>query len=494
MGEVKRYILYAALYVASGAVVLYTHYIQTSKYSADAIDQELTLIAASHFNLAQLVDNLPQVFNANLHAAALKLSDTRGNFLGAMYDSRRMGANDYKAFLDEKKFSEGTAFREYKTHIWESKRRKLVIVAVSLERARFAEYLALMGRDHALYYIAPLYIIVGMLAFFVFILFKTGKGAKSKRAADIPQFTLTRSSETKASTKPKPQAWLLKPGSVADSTIRHTLETLAQLTNAQSVALFARKVGRNNNVWQGVCELRGTIFVRGLTPEASDFSDAGADSVHLVSQGGLSQYFFDAELGEATQCFRLEWDNPPEILQETQNRILDFVREKSRSLLVEHYYEKSIIDEETGLYSHPYGMFCIKERLLSGKLFATGALRLTALKEKSMSARQARTSIRVMREHFAADEAPVIVRGDDSLLIIIFSGDSNDAKIVQHAMASLYAAFEAQGLHPIAALVEDSSQCGSVQKLAKTLERLLDTSHSTHKMEVYRVQDKIRMY
>jgi hypothetical protein len=130
--------------------VLFTHYWQSSKFNKDAVDEQITLVAASHFSLSQLVDNLPNVFKENPHAAALKITDLRGAFLGAMYDSRRMPATTYKAFLETRAFDlQASPFAGYTLHSWESKRRRLRIVAVNLERMLLSEYLARMGREMA---------------------------------------------------------------------------------------------------------------------------------------------------------------------------------------------------------------------------------------------------------------------------------------------------------------------------------------------------------
>mgnify|MGYP007071085246 CR=1 FL=1 len=61
MGIFRHYGIFAAVYFFAGAAVLTTHYLQTSPYNRDALEEKLTLVSASHFNLSQLVDNLPVV-------------------------------------------------------------------------------------------------------------------------------------------------------------------------------------------------------------------------------------------------------------------------------------------------------------------------------------------------------------------------------------------------------------------------------------------------
>jgi hypothetical protein len=169
MSFFRRHSFYAAAYLLAGMAVLFTHYYRSSAYNKAELDEKLTLVAASHFHLSQLVDNLPAVFRENSHAAALKISDLRGSFLGAMYDARRMTAAEYKVFLDTKIFDpKNPAVPGYEFHLWESKRRKLRILALSLHRMQFGEYLAVMGRDYALHYIIPLYLLAGILGFAAF--------------------------------------------------------------------------------------------------------------------------------------------------------------------------------------------------------------------------------------------------------------------------------------------------------------------------------------
>ncbi|HRP68410.1 MAG TPA: hypothetical protein PLY93_02650, partial [Turneriella sp.] len=126
MPLLRKYVLFACCYLFIGVAVLYTHYLQTSPYQKDALDEKLTLVAASHFSLPQLVDNLPTVFRENSHAAALKLTNFKGEFLGAMYDARRMRSDEYRQFLDTKSFTvQKSPLIGYEILIWESKGRKL---------------------------------------------------------------------------------------------------------------------------------------------------------------------------------------------------------------------------------------------------------------------------------------------------------------------------------------------------------------------------------
>ncbi|MBN8221780.1 MAG: hypothetical protein J0L53_12710, partial [Spirochaetes bacterium] len=275
MAFVKRYSIYAACYLLAGVAVLFTHYLQTSSYKKAELDERLTLAAASHFALSQLVDNLPAVFKENPHAAALKISDLRGGFLGAMYDARRMSSGEYKIFLDTRAFEPGKSpVPGYEMHVWESKRRKLRIVALSLRRAQFSEYLAGMGRDYALHYIIPLYILVGgfLLAGFHFFLngkkfdlsrlkFNLAPGPKPVRPAAAPA--------AKMPAKTTAHAWQLKSGVIAEGTIHTALGALRSLAGASSVSLYAQSAGSfwHASAWQGVAEVRGALTVRGEAME-----------------------------------------------------------------------------------------------------------------------------------------------------------------------------------------------------------------------------------
>lgn len=498
MGSIRRYTIYAACYVALGLAVLLTHYYQTSAYSRQTLDENITLVAASHFSLSQLVDNLPSVFRENPHAAALKLSDLKGSFLGAMFDSRRMSAAEYKQFLDTKSFqSETAAISGYTTHIWESKRRKIRIVALSLPRAQFTEYLSQMGRSYSLHYIIPLYLLAGALGLFA-LHFLTGsrRPPQAQKKTPAEKLTLTHTAPPVAQpAKPRGHAWQIKPGTIAESTIREALGELRQMTGATCVSLFTQKSGWSKTHWQGVTELRGALVVRGDSMEPPVFSDQQPAATSLLSPDGLTWHFFDSECAQASLCFSLRFARH-EIMpgSEMRMRITDFVRSRARSLMVEHYYENSILDAETGLYSNPYAMFSVKERLLAGKPFATAAMRFQpAVNDQGLSARNARTAIRVMREHFAAEEAPVIARGNENTLVIVFAANDSAAGTALKALQQLHGAYRAQGRSTASALVEDSATCGTAQRLLKTLEALLGKSATSGTIELYRAQEHLRI-
>jgi hypothetical protein len=487
MSPLARYFLYFTLYVASGLAVLTTHYYQTSALSPQTLDEQITLVAASHFSLSQLIDKLPAVFRENPHAAALKISDLRGDFLGAMYDARRMSAVEYQQFLALKTFSAGAvAIPGYATHIWESKRRKLRIVALSLPRMQFSEYLVRMSQAAYLNYIIPLYLLAGILGLFALHAF-SGKALRAVRAHQHTQQTPGRPPGV-AAPKARGHAWHIKPGLIADSAIRDALQTLRQMTGATCVSLLARATNKRNAAWTGVTELRGSLLVRGESIDVTGIDRTDAAATFVAIHDNKTWFFFDCEYAEASLCFRLQFDRSEQAPgDELQQRIADFTRTRAHALVVEHYYENSILDADTGLYSHPYAMFSLKERLLAGHPFATGVLRLT-VPAATIDARSARTAIRILREHFTAETAPVVARADEQTLLIIFAPDTG--KEAAAAMRQLLSAYRSQAKGPVAAIVEDSASCGSAQRVLRTLELLLAHSEKTGEVAALKQQER----
>lgn len=493
MSPLARYALYFVCYVASGLAVLTTHYYQTSDYSQQSLDEQITLVAASHFSLSQLVDNLPAIFRENPHAAALKISDLRGDFLGAMYDSRRMSAAEYKQFLAVKTFTPGAAAVEgFTVHIWESKRRKLRIVALSLPRMQFSEYLARMSHTAYLNYIIPLFLLTGAVGLYLLHML-SGKALRSVRPINRVAQTGTAGPAMAAAALPKNRthAWHLKPGVIADSAIRDALKTLRQMTGAGCVSLFARSGKKKNSAWTGVTELRGAIIVRGDSMDATGIDGTDAAATFASIHNGKTWFFFDGEYAEASLCFCLQFDRADQAPgDELRQRIADFTRARARALMTEHYYENSILDADTGLYSQPYAMFSLKERLLTGRPFATAILRLTA-PSAFLDARSARTAIRVLRENFGAETAPVIARADDSTLMILFAPDTGNAALT--SLRQLFSAYRSQAKNPVAAIVEDSPACGSAQRVLKTLEILLTQSEKSSEVAALRQQERLHI-
>lgn len=499
MGIFRHYGIFAAVYFFAGAAVLTTHYLQTSPYNRDALEEKITLVSASHFNLSQLVDNLPVVFRENPHAAALKITDLRGSFLGAMYDARRMSSAEYRVFLDKKLFEAGKeVLPGYQLHIWESKRRKLRIVALSLKRAQFSEYLAGMSRDYALHYIIPLYLLAGILGLFAFHYFFSGKKIR------IPKFTLTgktpatapavtrQSAPMKFPAAPKANAWQLKSGIMAEGTINSVLEKLRTLAGATGVSLYTRP----GSAWQSAVELHGSLVVRGEAMEIPALLVHGADSEDsVISPDKQRWFFFNTAAKSAQLCFALQFASADDAPQsDLLASISELVRVNSRALMVEHYYENSIIDAETGLYSNPYAMFSMKEKILAGLPFSVAYLRFAdADFRPGTASKTARTAIRVLRENYSAEDAPVIARGAGSTILIIFSAHKTGVSPALKAMAQLQTAYTNLGKRVPAGIIEDSASCGNGPRVLKLLEKLADKSAQSGKLEVYKAQEHLNI-
>ncbi len=502
MAHWKRYSLIFAAWLMAGVAVLFTHYMQTSRYSKDAVDEQITLVAASHFSLSQLVDNLPGVFKENAHASALKISDLRGAFLGAMYDSRRMPAQTYKAFLEARSFDlQNSPFPGYVLHSWESKRRKLRIVALSLERMQFSEYLGRMGRDLHLHYLIPLYILLGLglLAGYHFFAlgFKTPMAlprfANLTGKTKVRQFDkgvrVTAAPGGRTASLPAANAWQLRPGIIAESHIRETLSHLKAISGALSISFCARQKADPKEQWSGVLELRGAILVRGgamqLPPPAG--TRQTENNWYQPSADRSEWYFFGGDETVPVSCFILRFANADAAPgSDSLERISAYVRKSTRPLLVEHYYESSIIDAESGLYSNPYAMFTLKEKLLSGLPLATTAIRFAEADATSTQLQKtARNAIRVMREFFTAENAPTIARGAEDTLLIIFAAEKTATGTALKAVTQLVASYRNLGRRTHAGFIEDAAICGNPQQILKILSQLLDKSAKSGAIELY---------
>lgn len=484
MSPLARYFLYYTCYVALGLAVLATHYYRVSDYNRQALDEQITLIAASHFSLSQLVDQLPRLFQENPHAAALKLSDYKGEFLGAMYDSRRMSAGEYKRFLETKTYSANNSpVPGFFLHIWQSKGRKLNIIALSLPRMQISEYLVRMAREAYLHYLIPLFLALGIFGLYALHLF-SGKGLKRAKTVE----PIAHSSAAAARGNP----WRLKPGFITESAIRDTLQYLQQTTGALSVALFVRhEKRRKRSAWVGVSEIHGTLLVRGDSMEMVELDNIAADAVFVRHASGQTWLFFDGEFAVAQVCFIFRFAQKEQAIDDAmRQRIADFIHTRAEALMTEHYYENSIIDTDTGLYSHPYAMFSLKERLLAGNRFATALLRFSG-NNSFLDDRAARTAIRILREKFDAASAPVVARHDDKSMLIIFAPEHEASQAAQQALQQLFAAYRSQGKNPVAAFVEDAAACGRAPRLLKTLEVLLSQSEKTGEVAVAKEQVRL---
>lgn len=500
MGLVKKYGLIAIFYLFAGFAILYTHYWQTSPYSKTALDETLTLVAASHFSLPQLVDNLPTVFRENPHAAAFKIINLKGEFLGAMYDARRMRAEIYKQFLDTAEFStQKSPFPGYEILIWESKGRKLRIVALSLERTQWSTYLVAMSHAYALQYVIPLYILAGVFLLFVYHRFgrdilqlhgKNNLGHKKRLPFFAAQPKVESTPQTKISEVKN--RWQLKSGMLAEGSIYSTLAELRTLSGAESVRLFAKTTAR----WQGIAEVRGSLAVRGEAMEIPNSLSKEINFIEEIVEGDKEGEWlcFNGPAQNAQLCFVLYLAQTKGILDANAKvRIADFVKSHSRNLIVEHYYENSILDVESGLYSFPYANFTLKERILSGLPFAVAAFEFPKVAfDTGVLQKLSRTAIRTMREYFTVEEAPVISRGSGNTLLIIFQ-PQGETKVSQteKAVKQLYLSY--RNLLSVersvkGALVSDAASFGSSTRTIKILSRLLEESAATGALSLYKSQ------
>lgn len=483
MPAVRKYTIFAALYLFCGFAILFAHYLSVSPYNKAALDEKLTLVAASHIGTAELVDNLPALFRENAHAAALKLTDLRGSFLGAMYDARRMSSSDYKFFLDTKVFDpQKPPLPHYAIHTWESKRRHVRMVVLSLKRMQIAEYLSLMSREYALHYLIPLFIILGAVGLTAYhFYFASNMKPLSRFPKNITQRKASVPPNAPPLARTKSAAWSIKSGAISESTMQNVLINLRSLAGATYVSVFARTERRR---WQSVIALHGSLVVRGDAVERPGLlHDTNAEQIVHTTDRCEWLFFNDAD----TLCFVLRFaagENAPS--RDGAERIADFVREHARALLVEHNYESSILDSESGLYSAPYAAFSLKEKILAGKPFAVAIFRFAANDfSRELLPKTARTAIRIMRENFTAEEAPVIARGQDNTIVCIFQSRKDKAAKETAALRQLFNAYTSLGKRFEAAAIEDAASGGGATRTLRVLERLLAHSQASGKLEFY---------
>lgn len=501
MSLVTRYSLYSAIYVACGLALLFTHYLNVSPYKKDALDEKLTLIAASHFQVAALVDNLPALFKENPHAAALKISDLKGAFMGAMYDSRRMSGGEYKTFLDTKAFDpQHPPIPGYTLHVWESKRRHLRIVVLSLTRATFGEYLSIMGRDYSFHYIIPLYLVLGALGLaafhfffaqnqvgFIPLLKKSAHSTTPAHPASGPTTTV------RAAAKRTGHVWRLKSGVLAESSIQSTLAHLGRIAGAQVVALYARtessRFFSNERHWHGVAEVRGAITVRGDGMEIPGLLSGAQGQADIVESPDKKTWLFlNAPAETATLGFVFTFGFGAEIPGiDLTREIAAAVKSRSRSLLTQHSYENSILDAETGLYSAPYALFSLKEKLRAGLKFAVAAFEFSEADfSGEMSAKTVRTAIRILRENFEAESAPVVARADERTILVIFNNAAKTNDSAEKTVRELHKAYANLGRSAAAILIPDATVCGSSQRVLRTLENHLAEAKASGSLAIYK--------
>jgi len=464
MLPLKKYGIFAAAWISFVLSVLCIHYISISAYNKAQIDEKITLVVASHFNLSQLVDNLPTVFRENPHAAALRLTDLRGVFLGAMYDSRRMSTAHYKTFIDG---PGAQTIAGYETHIWESKRRRLRIYTASLPRMQLGEYLAIMGRDYSLHYLIPLYLSLGILALVGWHFFT------SRRTFSVrPLRTTITKAETAPASKQIIQPWRIGSGNMAASDIKSTLENLLKEISANRVTLYSRSTSRKHSAWRGILEIRGmgSLAIRGADIIPDNLLEQSRDpkSDYVVSPDSKHAIFFDTVSGEAQLAFAIKTESR---LARTPFEISEMVKAMSRNILIQHRYEHSILDEDTGLYSAPYATFTLKEKILAGLPFALAALRV---ENRDIFDKVCRTTIRILREAYSAEEAPIVAHFNQNTILIIYQAIPFLPKKSADTFARIDSA--CRGIHSnfASAMIKDAAGLGSASRALALVEKRLN--------------------
>ncbi|MDZ7343891.1 MAG: hypothetical protein ONA90_05195 [candidate division KSB1 bacterium] len=402
---------------------------------------------------------MPQLFRDNPHAAALRISNTRGEFLGAMYDARRIGAEEYKNFLAQKDpLANATPYEFY---LWESKGRKLRIAVLSLRRMQFRTYLARMAGRY-LGHIAVLYLVVGAMLFWLFAAFqhKSIKLARKPPAASA------------APEPPRPHAWHNRPGALAENSIRAVLRELCQMAGAVSAALFIRRINFLRSRWEGFLELCGGLWIRGegMTVPVPNFPDTVR---YYVSPDQKKWYFADPEFAF---CFGLALEKPSQPEPALRDRILQRIEEGCTLLAKELGYETAILDRD-GLFTAPYALFCLKERLLCGRAFAAALVKTALLDPTAI-----RTAIRVLRHHFSSDCAPLIASFGQGAILVVFSQKVNSTQAEQ-AVCALFSALVAQGKNPACGFAGDCVLAGNTEQVLRRLELLAKRSAQTGKVE-----------
>ena len=104
-----------------------------------------------------------------------------------------------------------------------------------------------------------------------------------------------------------------------------------------------------------------------------------------------------------------------------------------------------------------------------------------------------RQAIRVLRENFSADDAPVIARGTGSTILIVFSAHKTGTAPALKAINQLQVAYTNLGKRVPAGIIEDSASCGNGPRVLKLLEKLADKSAQSGKLEVYRAQEHLNI-
>ena len=379
-------------------------------------------LAGIYTDVSAFIDHLPNLFSQNLNVSAFKIADDNNNFLGAMYDSRRISTSAYKDFLKAKLSRDGLVFQEYRSLFWQSKTRKLKITTLYLPMASFADYtrfflLAGIGFSACV----SLFIFAGLII--CMIVYHVSHPPQSKQLLGIRPKVTRQATANKTETSSTIQLDRNSTSSIlSENRIRKTMDELRSITQSPHIGFYMRQENEAKFEWKGILELRNELVIRGdsiAIPGLLNLAHVPENRGVIHSTDNKQWFISNDNLEKASVLFSLGFEAETKLTSEQCKKGLSIVKSQVREMQIERNYEQAILDQLTGLYAAPYAFFSIREKIQNGTHFSVTYLKFADNLSEDNLKTVSHFLLKVARSHYDASEAPLIARLEMSQFIIV---------------------------------------------------------------------------
>ena len=467
-----------------GAAWLVTDYYSKSKTSSAQIETQINQLAGAYTDISAFVDHLPSMFSKNLNAAAFKITDDANTFIGAMYDSRRISTPAYNEFLKAKLNRENVLYREYRTIHWQSKTRRLKIIALYLPMANFADYtryfsFAGFGFTAWTSFIVFAGLIMGMG---IYYFLETPQSKQTVRFNPGNEKRPLSSKATAAQTQRKQNSNIL-----SESRIRRTLDELRTITQSPHIGFFIRSEEADKSAWKGILELRNELVIRGdsiAIPELLNLTRV-PENIGVIHSADHKNWFIGNDsLEKSSVLFSFTFEIETKLNAAQCEKALTIVKNHLREMRIEQNYEQAILDQLTGLYAAPYAFFSIKEKLQNQVPFSVMYLKFAENLSDENLQTVSHYLLKIARSHYDASEAPLIARLEMNQFLIVQNTKKDSSAVGRDLFHQQLFNFgnQTSQLKLAMGVISDASGFANLKTLLQTLDALAEKSFAQKKV------------
>ncbi len=330
-----------------------------------------------------LLEELPRYFDRYPHTAAIILSDGRGVLLGSMYAAQRIPEPEYRQIIDDFRsgkvdpaapFSKQNAFLPFTYHAAD----RYSLYFLLRHKLPFAEYWLHTKKTYPqAVWLMVGYFVLGFVAAGLLYAAVNGSAGKRQRIGFAEN---SRPLGTPANAHAK----VRQPGALRPLQLENQIHSLFARLNV--LCPFSRAIyyvpGKGG--WQALLQKRGNLTVRGeLLPPAPEILNDLAQRAswdHPICNATKDEAILPVRSkGELMGALYLTAANMLPFAEMSLHQAMQEVSLFAREFHIKRSFETAAVDEDTGFFTAPYFQISLKERLLSGRPFATAIFEIPAI-------------------------------------------------------------------------------------------------------------------